>query len=99
MLKHLKKHYGVTNEHINHTSNKRNTTLITVGREIYEAVTGLMDVVQAEGGNGSNKKAWVLAAAKHLIIEAGKNWNLWEKYISDFIDAAKSVYNSLKGIF
>ena len=31
-------------------------TLITVGREIYEAVTELMDVVQAEGGNGSNKK-------------------------------------------
>ena len=45
------------------------------------------------------KKAWVLAAAKHLIVEVGKNWNLWEKYISDFIDAAKSVYNSLKGIF
>ena len=37
-------------------------TLITVGREIYEAVTELMDVVQAEGGNGSNKKAWVMAA-------------------------------------
>ena len=32
-------------------------TLITVGREIYEAVTELMDVVQAEGGNGSNKKS------------------------------------------
>ena len=74
-------------------------TLITVGREIYEAVTELMDVVQAEGGNGANKKAWVLAAAKHLIVEAGKNWNQWEKYISDFIDAAKSFYNSLKGIF
>ena len=32
-------------------------TLITVGREIYEAVTELMDVVQADGGNGSNKKS------------------------------------------
>lgn len=32
-------------------------TLITVGREIYEAVTELMDVVQAEGGSGSNKKS------------------------------------------
>jgi len=73
--------------------------LITVGREIYEQVTRFMDTVQAEGGSGANKKAWVLAAAKHLIIESGKNWNLWEKYISDFIDAAKSVYNSLKGIF
>lgn len=74
-------------------------TLITVGREIYEAVTELMDVVQAEGGNGSNKKAWVMAATKHLILECGRNWDKWEKYISDFIDAAKSIYNSLKGIF
>lgn len=74
-------------------------TLITVGREIYEAVTDLMDVVQAEGGNGSNKKAWVMAATKHLILDGGRNWDKWEKYISDFIDAANSIYNSLKGIF
>ena len=74
-------------------------TLITVGCEIYEAVTELMDVVQAEGGNGSNKKAWVMAATKHLILEGGRNWDKWEKYISDFINAAKSIYNSLKGIF
>ena len=74
-------------------------TLITVGREIYEAVTELMDVVQAEGGNSSNKKAWVMSATKHLVLEGGRNWDKWEKYISDFIDAAKSIYNSLKGIF
>ena len=77
----------------------RTLTLITVGREIYEAVTELMDVVQAEGGNGSNKKAWVMAATKHLVLEGGRNWDKWEKYISDFIDAAKSIYNSLKGTF
>ena len=74
-------------------------TPITVGREIYEAVTELMDAVQADGGNGSNKKAWVMAATKHIILEGGRNWDKWEKYISDFIDAAKSIYNSLKGIF
>lgn len=73
--------------------------LITVGREIYEQVTKFMDAIQVDGVNGANKKAWVMAAAKHLIIEASKNWNQWQKYISDFIDAAKSVYNSLKGIF
>ena len=33
--------------------------LVTVGREIYEQVTKFMDVVQAEGGSGANKKAWV----------------------------------------
>lgn len=63
-------------------------TLITVGREIYEAVTELMDVVQAEGGNGSNKKA-VMAATKHIILKGGRNWDKWEKYILDFIDAAE----------
>lgn len=73
--------------------------LITVGREIYEQVTKFMDVVQAEGDSGVNKKAWVMSAAKHLIIEVGRNWDKWAKYISDFIDAAKSIYNSLKGIF
>ena len=73
--------------------------LITVGREIYEQVTKFMDTVQAEGGNGSNKKDWVMAATKHLILECGRNWDKWGKYISDFIDAAKSIYNSLKGIF
>ena len=73
--------------------------LITVGRDIYEQVTKFMDTVQAEVGNGANKKAWVLAAAKHLILSDGRKWEQWEKYISDFIDAAKSFYNSLKGIF
>lgn len=74
-------------------------TLITTGQAIYQEVARFMDAVQAEGGNGSNKKEWVLAASKNLITEAGKNWDKWAKYISDFIDAAKSIYNSLRGIF
>lgn len=74
-------------------------TLITVGREIYEAVTELMDVVQAEGGNGSNKMLCCSYYPRFLVLEGGRNWDKWEKYISDFIDAAKSIYNSLKGIF
>ena len=74
-------------------------TLITVGREIYEAVAELMDSVEDSEASGQSKKDWVLAAAKHLILEGGRNWDKWAKYISDFIDAAKSIYNSLKGIF
>ncbi len=31
--------------------------LVTTGRAIYKEVTKFMDVVQAEGGNGANKKA------------------------------------------
>ena len=74
-------------------------TLITVGREIYEAVAELMDSVDKSEASGKSKKDWVMAATKHLILEGGRNWDKWEKYISDFIDAAKSIYNSLKGIF
>jgi len=74
-------------------------TFITVGREIYEAVAEIMDSVEDSKASGQSKKDWVLAAAKHLILEGGRNWDKWAKYISDFIDAAKSIYNSLKGIF
>ena len=74
-------------------------TLITVGREIYEAVAEFMDAMESEQANGADKKAWVMAMAKNIILEAGKNWDKWESYISQFIDAAKSIYNSLKGIF
>ena len=74
-------------------------TLITVGREIYEAVAELMDSVDKSEASGKSKKSWVMAATKHLVLEGGRNWDKWEKYISDFIDAAKSIYNSLKGIF
>lgn len=74
-------------------------TLITVGREIYEAVSGFMDSMQSSGNSGADKKAWVLAMAKNIVLEAGKNWDKWESHISNFIDAAKSIYNSLKGIF
>lgn len=74
-------------------------TLITVGREIYEEVTKFMDAIEDSAESGSSKKEWVLAAAKNLILESGKNWDKWAEYISNFIDAAKSIYNSLKGIF
>ena len=74
-------------------------TLITIGREIYESVAQFMDAMELEKTKGADKKSWVLAMAKSLILESGRNWDKWEKYISDFIDAAKSIYNSLKGIF
>lgn len=73
--------------------------LVTVGREIYEEVSKFMDAIEDSKQSGASKKEWVLAAAKNLIVGVGKNWGKWAKYISDFIDAAKSIYNSLKGIF
>lgn len=76
--------------------------LLTVGREIYESIAKAMDAAEVAsnmGTTGKNKKEWVLAFAKNLILEAGKNWDKWVKHISDFIDSAKSIYNSLKGLF
>ena len=68
-------------------------------KEILSTVLKAMDAAEAEKNSGADKKAWVIAATKHIILEGGRNWDKWEKYISDFIDAAKSIYNSLKGIF
>ena len=72
--------------------------LITVGRTIYESIARAMDAAQTEAGTGTSKKEWVMAYAKSVIQEAGKNWDKWAKYVSDFIDAAKSIYNAVKGI-
>lgn len=72
--------------------------LVTVGREIYEAIAKAMDSAEAGAQGGKDKKAWVVAYAKSLIQEAGKNWDKWAKYVSDFIDAAKTIYNAVKGI-
>ena len=72
--------------------------LFTIGREIYQAIVNAMDSAQGQAGDGASKKQWVLAYAKSLISEAGKNWDKWSKYVSDFIDAAKGLYNSVKGI-
>lgn len=70
----------------------------TVGQDIYNAVVRAMDAAQS-GANGSeDKKAWVMAYAKSIILEAGKNWDKWMGYVSSFIDSAKSLYNSVKGI-
>lgn len=74
-------------------------TLITVGRAIYEAVASYMDSMESSNESGVSKKALVLAKAKELILNENKEWDKWESYISQFIDAAKSIYNSLKGIF
>lgn len=73
--------------------------LLTVGREIYESIAKAMDAAESSSENSKSKKEWVLAFAKNLILEAGKNWDKWVKHVSDFIDSAKSIYNSLKGLF
>lgn len=72
--------------------------LVAVGRDIYESVAKAMDAAESKAQSGVDKKAWVFAYAKSIIQEAGKNWDEWARHIANFIDAAKSIYNSLKGI-
>ena len=73
--------------------------MITHGQTIYREVAKFMDAIEVSGGNGLSKKDWVMAAAKNLILTEGKVWDKWKQYISDFIDSAKSFYNSVKGVF
>ena len=74
-------------------------SMLQVGQAIYSKVTELMDAIEESKESGASKKEWVLVATKDFILSLGKDWDDWAKYVSDFIDAAKSIYNSLKGIF
>ena len=71
--------------------------LLAVGQEVYTYIVRLMDSYQGKG-TGAEKKAIVLDLARDFILDLGKNWDSWAKYISDFIDSAKSIYNSVKKI-
>ena len=71
---------------------------LLVGKEIYAYVVGLMDSYQEERNTGAEKKAIVLALARDLILDLGKNWEKWEPYISDFIDTAKALFNAVRKI-
>lgn len=73
--------------------------LLEKGHEIYSHVTKLMDEAEKSKLNGASKKDTVLKLARDFIIGLGKNWDNWAKFIIDFIDAAKSIFNALRGIF
>lgn len=70
----------------------------TVGQDIYNAVVKCMDAAQESAQSAKDKKEWVMAYAKSIIQEAGKNWDKWAIHIASFIDSAKSLFNSVKGI-
>lgn len=71
--------------------------LIGTGREIYEATANAMDAIEAKGvTKGSDKKEWVLAFVKSVVLDLGQNWDKYAQLISDFIDNIKSAYNTVK---
>ena len=71
--------------------------LIEVGRDIYEVTVNAMDAIEAKGVvKGSDKKEWVLAFVKSVVLELGQNWDKYVQLISDFIDDIKTVYNTIR---
>lgn len=49
--------------------------LIQIGQEIYEATANAMDAAEQEKESGADKKAWVLAYIKSIVLELGENWD------------------------
>ena len=69
--------------------------LIETGREVYEVTVNAMDAIEAKGViKGSDKREWVLAFVKSVVLGLGQNWDKYVQLISDFIDHIKTVYNT-----
>lgn len=73
--------------------------LVVIGQEIYQKVAEYMDEMEKISQSGADKKTRVMAYARSLVLQVNKDWDEWKEYISDFITAAKSIYNALRGIF
>ena len=72
--------------------------LMVKGQEVYGHITKLMDEAEKLSHSGAAKKDIVLKLARDFIISLGKNWDNWAKFVIDFIDAAKSIYNAVRGL-
>ena len=71
--------------------------LIGTGKEVYEVTVNAMDAIEAKGVvKGSDKKEWVLAFVKSVVLDLGQNWEKYAQLISDFIDHIKTVYNTIR---
>lgn len=74
--------------------------LIQTGQAIYRIAANAMDAIeQNKAMSGSDKKTWVLAFVKSVVIDMGENWQTYVKLITDFIDKIKAAYNAVKDLF
>lgn len=71
---------------------------ITIGKEIYSYVAKMMDEAEKSKQSGAAKLDIVLKLARDFVIDLGKNWDSWHQHILNFINAAKSIFNAVKGI-
>ena len=75
--------------------------LIEDGRFIYSIAANAMDAVEAQdsGLSGVDKKIWVLAFVKSVVLNIADNWDTYAALISDFIDKIKTAYNEVRSLF
>lgn len=75
--------------------------LIDTAHTIYSIVSNAMDAVEQSNTDdaGHEKKAWVLAYAKNVVLALGQNWDELVEEISKFIDQIKLAYNAIKVLF
>lgn len=71
---------------------------LQVGQEIYQYAVNMMDEAEKSKQSGVGKFDTVYKLVRDFVLELGKNWDKWEQYIVNFIHAAKSIYNAVKGI-
>lgn len=64
---------------------------IKAGGEIFKLALAAMDLIENSGMSGKDKKATVLAFMLGEIVDFEK----WRDAIDSFIDAAKSLFNSV----
>ena len=68
---------------------------------LYIVVAKAMDSVESTNADksGGDKKAWVMAYAKNIVLALGDKWDELESKVSLFIDQLKSAYNAAKVLF
>lgn len=74
---------------------------IQAAHAVYSIVANAMDSVEKANSeqSGADKKAWVLAYAKNVVVALGDNWDDLADKVSVFIDQLKSAYNTVKVLF
>lgn len=72
--------------------------LIDTAHTIYSIVSNAMDAVEQSNTDdaGHDKKAWVLAYTKNVVLALGENWDALVDKVSLFIDQVKAAYNAVK---
>ncbi len=76
-------------------------SVVSTGRQIYQAAANAMDSVEIQGVlTGAKKKEAVMQFIMGLVLEIGENWDSkYKQLISSFIDQIKAAYNAVKDLF